>query len=59
MAAIAAPVACPVVPPGNGKLNIMMTNENAANTDNMGTIRELSMRLTRLPAMYQNGAAAA
>jgi hypothetical protein len=30
MAARATPVACPVVPPGSGTLNIITTNENAA-----------------------------
>ena len=32
------PTACPVVPPGSGRLNIMMMNENAANTASNGTI---------------------
>src|SRR4051812_35234510 len=30
------PTAWPVVPPGSGKLNIMMTNENAAINDSSG-----------------------
>ena len=39
MAATATPTACPVVPPGSGRLNIIMMNENAANTESNGTIR--------------------
>ena len=58
IAAMPMPTACPVVPPGSGKLNIMITNENAAKTESSGTIRVFSSRLTRWSAMYQNGAAA-
>ena len=34
--AIAIPTAWPVVPPGSGRLNIMIRNEKAANTDSNG-----------------------
>jgi hypothetical protein len=34
--AMPTPTACPVVPPGSGRLNIMMMNENAAKTDSSG-----------------------
>ena len=37
IAAMPTPTACPVVPPGSGRLNIIMTNENAAKTDSSGT----------------------
>ena len=39
MVAMPTPTACPVVPPGSGRLNIMTTKENAANTDSNGTSR--------------------
>ena len=57
--AMPTPTACPVVPPGSGMLNIIITNENAAKSDSSGTIRVLSNRFTRLSATIQNGAAAA
>ena len=53
------PTACPVVPPGSGRLNIMMTNENAANSEISGMSRACKADFTRWRAMYQNGAAAA
>src|ERR1051325_855736 len=56
IAAIATPTACPVVPPGSGRLNIMMMKENAANTDSSGTIRVFSTRFIFCSDMYQNGA---
>ena len=56
MAAIPTPTACPVVPPGSGRLNIMMMNENAANTDNSGTILVFNARFIFLSDVYQNGA---
>ena len=37
----------------------MMMNENAAKTDNRGTMRIERVCLIRLPAMYQNGVEAA
>ena len=59
MLATPMPTACPVVPPGSGRLNIMMTNENAANTDRRGIIRVFSIVFTRFRATIQKGAAAA
>jgi hypothetical protein len=53
------PSACPVVPPGNGRLNIMTTNENAAKTEISGTTRLSSMRFKRFNAEYQPAIAAA
>jgi len=53
------PVAWPVVPPGSGRLNIMMTNESAANRDTNGTWRECMVFLTRFSAMRQKGSDAA
>ena len=41
------PTACPVVPPGSGRLNIMITNENAANSESSGTSRVCSAFFTR------------
>ena len=58
MVAIATPTACPVVPPGKGKLNIMMTKESAAITDSKGTRRVARLFFTRCKAIYQNGAEA-
>src|SRR5277367_2070550 len=58
-AAIPTPTACPVVPPGSGRLNIMMTKENAANSESSGTSRVCSRFFTRRIAVYQNGAAPA
>ena len=51
------PTACPVVPPGSGTLNIMMTKQNALTTASSGTRRVLSNRLTRANAIYQIGIA--
>ena len=55
IAPIAMPTACPVVPPGKGRLNIITTNENAAKTANNGTDSPLSVAFTRRKAMYQKG----
>src|SRR5262249_6117148 len=49
--------AWPVVPPGSGTLNIMITKANAANTDSSGIKRALNWRLHRRTATYQNGIA--
>src|SRR5664279_94115 len=51
--AIVTPSACPVVPPGSGKLNIIRTNENAAKTEMRGTMRVVRVRLIRRRAPYQ------
>ena len=51
------PTACPVVPPGRGTLNIMMTKQNALATASSGTSRVFSSRLTRAKAIYQKGMA--
>ena len=59
MVEIPTPTACPVVPPGKGRLNIMMTKESAAITDNRGTSRVVRLFFTRRKAVYQKGAAAA
>ena len=59
MLAIPTPTACPVVPPGSGRLNIMMMKENAANTESSGTICVLNTRFIRCKETYQNGAAPA
>ena len=59
IAAIAMPTACPVVPPGSGKLNIMITNEKAAKSATSGTNRVASSTRTRRSAAAQNGSAAA
>src|ERR1700692_3911512 len=56
MVAIATPTACPVVPPGKGRLNIMMMNENAAKTDSRRTMRVFSTRFILCSEVYQNGA---
>ena len=56
MVAIPTPTACPVVPPGRGRLNIMMMNENAAKTERRGTILVFIARFRRWRAVYQNGA---
>ncbi len=55
-AASPMPTACPVVPPGSGRLNIMMTKENAAKSESSGTRRVCSAFLTRWRATHQNGA---
>ncbi len=47
---IAAPTACPVLPPGMGRLNIMITKEKAAERASRGTCLDLSSLLSRLPA---------
>ena len=59
-ARVAAPTpsACPVVPPGSGTLNIMMTKQNALETATRGTNRVCSKRLIRANATYQKGMAA-
>ena len=55
IAASAPPTACPVVPPGSGTLNIMMTKEKAANRAISGTLRA-DIRSRRLRALRaQNG----
>ena len=54
-AASPMPAACPVVPPGSGRLNIMITNEKAANRDSRGTRRVCIARLTFCNETYQNG----
>lgn len=56
--ATATPVACPVVPPGSGRLNIMTMNENAAKTESRGTSLVCRARFMRRSATYQKGAAA-
>ncbi len=53
MAAMVTPSACPVVPPGSGKLNIISTNENAAKTEMRGTMRTVRVRLILRNAPYQ------
>src|ERR1700686_2248724 len=59
IAAIPTPTACPVVPPGSGRLNNMVTKENAANTDSSGRVRPNSVRRVRRRATHQHGALAA
>src|SRR5215470_4290876 len=59
IAASPIPTACPVVPPGSGRLNIISTNENAATSDSSGINRVLSDFLTRCNETYQKGPAAA
>ena len=56
IAAMPTPTACPVVPPGSGRLNIMMMNENAANTESSGTMWVFSPRFMRRSDIHQNGA---
>ena len=55
MLATPMPTACPVVPPGSGRLNIMMTKENAAKTERRGIIRVFSIRFTRRRAIKPEG----
>ena len=55
MAASAPPTACPDVPPGNGTLNIMMMNENAAMSAMSGTLRALMRLRRRLAPITQKG----
>src|ERR1700750_2585748 len=57
--AIPIPTACPVVPPGNGRLNIITTNENAEKTESNGIVRVSNSFFTRCKATYQKGAAPA
>ena len=52
------PTAWPVVPPGNGRLNIITTKEKAANREINGISRACRADFTRCKATYQNGAAA-
>src|SRR5579871_4170615 len=59
IAATPIPTACPVVPPGNGKLNIITTKEKAANNEMSGNRRACRADSTRFSAIYQNGVAAA
>jgi hypothetical protein len=49
------PTACPVLPPGMGTLNIMMTNEKAAASARYGTCFVLRFVRSHLPAQYQIG----
>ena len=56
MAAMATPTACPVVPPGRGRLNIIMMKEKAAKTESKGTMRVWTRRSTRRSEVYQKGA---
>jgi hypothetical protein len=56
MAAMLTPTACPVVPPGSGRLNIITTKENAAKTDSSGIACVFQTRFSRDDAEYQNGA---
>ncbi len=49
------PIACPVVPPGSGRLNIMITNVNAAPNARSGTRRAARRPLTRRAATLQSG----
>src|SRR5208283_1631256 len=59
MAAMVTPNACPVVPPGSGRLNIITTNENAAKTEISGMTRASSTRFSRLSAEYHPATAPA
>src|ERR1700758_2640712 len=56
MAATVTPSACPVVPPGSGILNIITTNENAANTDIRGMVRVAKARFVFRRAEYHPAA---
>src|SRR5579871_327343 len=64
IAATPIPTACPVVPPGNGKLNIITTKEKAANNEMSGNrracradstrlVRYTKMALRRLPTWHR------
>jgi hypothetical protein len=55
----AAPVACAVVPPGAGALNIMITKENAEKMLKSGTVLDVSVVFSLRAAVYQKGATAA
>jgi hypothetical protein len=46
IAITAEPTACPVVPPGTGKLNIIIINENAAAIPRYGILRAETSFLT-------------
>ena len=59
IAATVTPNACPVVPPGSGILNIITTNENAANTEIRGIVRVANARFVRRRAEYQPAAESA
>src|SRR4051812_4610097 len=59
MTAMVTPSACPVVPPGSGRLNIMMTKAKAAKTEMSGIMRPVRTRLTRRRAEYHAAAAPA
>jgi hypothetical protein len=50
------PRAWPVVPPGSGILNIITTNENAANTEIRGIVRVAKARFVLRKAEYQPAA---
>jgi hypothetical protein len=45
IAAIPTPTGCPVVPPGSGRLNIMITKQKADDTEISGARRALKSRL--------------
>ena len=55
IAIIVPPTAWPVVPPGRGMLNIIITNVKAAAIATSGACLELSVLLTLWPAQYQAG----
>ena len=54
-AAMPTPTACPVVPPGSGRLNIMIRKQKAENSDISGIKRVCSAFFTRSSATYQKG----
>jgi hypothetical protein len=58
MATKTLPTAWPVVPPGRGTLNIMMTKEKAAKRAMRGTIFAVKTPFTFWLARYQKGAVA-
>src|SRR4030042_1475789 len=58
-AASTAPTAWPVVPPGIGTLNIMITKQNAALRASIGTCLARRDLFSLRDAAIQNGAAAA
>jgi hypothetical protein len=55
MAAKVAPTAWPVVPPGSGMLNIMMTKEKAAVSATRGTLRAFIVSRSFRTPIAQNG----
>ena len=57
--ATAKPTACPVVPPGRGRLSIMITKQKADTTASKGTKRVCNRSRTFRNAIIQKGAAAA